>query len=64
MGGVGRDWRRPTRCVCSTLLRRGKSLTPVSKIEMLEFSKLMLDCRDETQPASAAEGEAIAGGLM
>ena len=41
-----------TRCVLSTLPRRGKSLTSVSRIAMLELSNARLDCNDATHPVN------------
>lgn len=41
-----------TRVVCNTFPSRGKSLTPVSRIAMLELSSEMLDCSEFTHPAS------------
>ena len=38
-----------TRVVCNTFARRGKSLTPESRIEMLEDSSAFVERRDETQ---------------
>lgn len=46
------DWGH-TRVVCRTLARRGKSLTPESRIEMLDESRVLLERREETQDASA-----------
>lgn len=39
--------------VCRTLTRRGKSLTPESRIEMLDESRVLLERREVTQDASA-----------
>lgn len=39
--------------VCRTLARRGKSLTPESRIEMLDERRVLLERREETQDASA-----------
>ncbi len=47
-GGQGR-----TRVVCKTLERRGKSLTPESRMEMLEERSWLVDCREETQEERA-----------
>ena len=41
-----------TRCVCSTFARRGKSLTPESRIEMVEDRSAFVDRKDETQDPS------------
>ena len=41
-----------TRVVCSTFARRGKSLTPESRIDMLEDRRAFVERRDETQDAS------------
>ena len=41
-----------TRVICRTLLRRGRSCTPASRIEMLELSRATLDWREVTQLAS------------
>ena len=42
-----------TRVVFSTLARRGKSFTPVSRIETLEERRALLERREETQDARA-----------
>jgi len=42
-----------TRVVCSTLDSRGKSLTPESRIEMLDPRRLRDDCSEATHPGSA-----------
>lgn len=39
--------------VCRILVRRGKSLTPESRIEMLDESRVLLERREVTQDASA-----------
>ena len=46
-----RKWGRGehTRVVCKTFDRRGKSLTPESRIEMLEDRSWLLERREETQ---------------
>ena len=41
-----------TRVVCNTFARRGKSLTPESRIDMLEDRSAFVERRDETQDAS------------
>lgn len=41
-----------TRVVCSTFARRGKSLTPESRIDMLEDRRALVERRDETQDVS------------
>ena len=41
-----------TRVVCSTFPRRGKSLTPLSSIEMLEDSNALVDRNEETHEVS------------
>ena len=46
-----REMSEHTRVVCKTFERRGKSLTPESRIEMLESSSWIDDCREETQLA-------------
>lgn len=38
-----------TRVVCSTLASRGKSLTPESRMEMLEERRALVERREETQ---------------
>ena len=50
-----------TRVVCSTLPSRGRSLTPVSRIEMLEDSRAFVERNDDTHKAS---GFAIAKSLI
>lgn len=45
--------RRLTLVVCSTLVRRGKSLTPASRMSMLESRSCMLVCSERTQLRSA-----------
>lgn len=50
-----------TRSACSTLVRRGKSRTPPSRMAMLEVRRVMLDCSDETHPA---RGTAAMTGLF
>lgn len=47
-----RDREKHTRVVCSTFARRGKSLTPESRIDMEEDSSAFVERRDETQDAS------------
>lgn len=47
--------RGHTRVVCSTFVRRGKSLVPESRIAMLESSSCIDDCSDETHEASGDE---------
>lgn len=37
-----------TRVVCSTFASRGKSLTPESRMEMLEERRVLVDRREET----------------
>lgn len=41
-----------TFVVCSTLISRGKSLTPESRMEMLLLSRWLLERSEETQSAS------------
>lgn len=53
--GGGREMSEHTRVVCKTFERRGKSLTPESRIEMLEPSSCIDDCREETQLARGEE---------
>ena len=51
--GNKRKWKtKHTRCVCSTFARRGKSLTPASRIDMLEDRSAFVDRKDETQDPS------------
>lgn len=40
--------------VLRTLHRRGRSLTPVSRIEMLDERRVLLERREETQEESAS----------
>lgn len=42
-----------TRVVCKTLDKRGKSLTPESRMEMLEERSWLLERREETQEERA-----------
>ena len=49
-GGQGKEY---TRVVWRTLARRGKSLTPESRIEILDERSWFVDCREETQEESA-----------
>ena len=41
-----------TRVVWSTFPRRGKSLTPESRIEMLEDNRAFVDLREDTHEAN------------
>ena len=41
-----------TRFVCSTLARRGKSLTPESRIDILEERSAFVARKDETQDSN------------
>ena len=41
-----------TRVVCNTLPSRGKSLTPESRIEMLEDRRALVERSEDTQEAS------------
>ena len=43
---------RHTRVVCSTFARRGKSLTPESRIDILDDRSAFVERKDETQEAS------------
>ena len=43
-----------TRVVCRTLASRGKSYTPVSRVEMLDARREVLERREETQDERAS----------
>ncbi len=50
--GRQRESNKHTRVVCSTFASRGKSLTPESRIDMLDDNSAFVDRKDETQEAS------------
>ena len=47
-----REKGKHTRVVCSTFANRGKSLTPESRMDMLDDNSAFVDRKDETQEAS------------
>lgn len=50
-GKIWMVWTGRTRVVCNTLDSRGRSCTPVSRMEMLDARRVVLERREETHDA-------------